>query len=54
MVNVIGVMHGVKLALEHLAKGGLVNNFGSIVGIITLPWAPAYCASKAAVISYTR
>jgi 3-oxoacyl-[acyl-carrier protein] reductase len=53
-INVIGVMHGSQLALEFLPEGGLVINVGSIVGIITLPFVPAYCASKAAVIAYTR
>jgi short-subunit dehydrogenase len=53
-INVIGVIHGSQLALEFLPEGGLVINVGSIVGIITLPFVPAYCASKAAVIAYTR
>ncbi len=42
------------MALEFLPEGGLVINVGSIVCIITLPFFPAYCASKAAVIAYTR
>ena len=53
-VNLIGVMHGTKLALEHLAKGGVVINVASMAGILPLQFAPTYAASKAGVISYTR
>jgi short-subunit dehydrogenase len=47
-------MHGTKLALEHLSKDGVVINVASLAGILTLPFAPTYAATKAAVISYTR
>jgi short-subunit dehydrogenase len=51
---VLGVINGCRLAFDFLPAGGLVINIGSIVGIIQLPIVPVYCASKAAVIAYTR
>ncbi len=53
-VNLIGVMHGTKLALEYLAKDGVVINVASMAGILPLPFAPTYAATKAGIINYTR
>ena len=53
-VNLLGVMHGTKLAIDHLSKGGLVINISSLAGIFNLPIVPTYSATKAAIINYTR
>ena len=53
-VNLLGVMHGSKVALERMAPAGVVINIASLAGVMLLPQAPAYSATKAAVIHYTR
>ena len=47
-------MHGSKVALERMAPAGVVINIASLAGVMLLPQAPAYSATKAAVIHYTR
>jgi NAD(P)-dependent dehydrogenase (short-subunit alcohol dehydrogenase family) len=53
-VNVAGVAFGLKHAARALAAGGRVINTASFVGMIGVPGAAAYAASKAAVIHLTR
>ena len=53
-VNVHGVAFGLKHAARVLSSGGRVINTASFVGVIGLPGAAAYAASKAAVIHLTR
>ncbi len=53
-VNLLSVMHGTKLAVDRLSKGGLVINVASVAGLVPAPPIPAYSASKAAIINYTR
>lgn len=53
-VNVTGVAMGLKLALQHMAPGGRIVNTGSFVGMLGVPLATGYGASKAAVIQLTR
>jgi hypothetical protein len=53
-VNLLSVMHGTKLAMERLSNGGLVINVASVAGLVPAPPIPAYSASKAAIINYTR
>lgn len=55
-VNVLGVMHGMKLALPGmLARGhGQIVNVSSIAGKSPVPGGASYAASKAAIISLTE
>ncbi len=55
-VNTRGVFLGTKLALPHmLAAGrGVIVNTASVAGQIGLKDRAAYCASKGAVIAFTR
>ena len=53
-VNLLSVMHGTKLAVDRLSDGGLVINVASVAGLLPAPPIPAYSASKAAIINYTR
>ena len=47
-------MHGAQLSLKHMGQGGLVVNVASLGGLTPTPTTPAYGASKAAVVAYTR
>ncbi|WP_067828549.1 SDR family oxidoreductase [Nocardia inohanensis] len=55
-INLLGVIYGTKLALRHmLPRGrGHVINISSLAGEGYMPGAATYCASKAAVISFTE
>ncbi|KAL7641379.1 UNVERIFIED_CONTAM: hypothetical protein RMT77_008519 [Armadillidium vulgare] len=58
-INFGGVVRGTELALKRMGKhnggeGGFVVNTGSIIGAMRFPFTPIYCATKAAVIHYTR
>ena len=52
--NVLGVMHGVQLAFKYMDKGCTVVNIASLGGLTPTPVTPAYGATKAAVVAYTR
>lgn len=39
---------------EHRAQRGSIVSIASVLGTVSLPMSPAYCAAKAAVISLTR
>lgn len=53
--NVFGTINMVQAVAPHMvARGkGKIVNFGSIVGYVATPFAGTYCASKAAVHSFT-
>lgn len=52
--NFWGVVHGSRVALEHLReRGGALINVGSVVSDRAFPLQGAYSASKAAVKAYT-
>ena len=56
-VNVVGVVNGIAAFLPHIrahGEGGHVVNTASMAGFRGLPYASAYCASKAAVISISE
>lgn len=55
-INVMGVMTGTQLALpDMLAQGsGHIVNVASSAGRTAVPGGLAYCASKAAVVSFTE
>ena len=53
-VNVHGVTFGLKHAARALADGGRVINIASFTGMIGVPGAAIYAASKAAVIHLSR
>ncbi|WP_321853981.1 SDR family oxidoreductase [Burkholderia cenocepacia] len=55
-INLRGVIHGCKLALpEMLARGkGHIVNTGSLAGVVSLPGAAIYCATKFAVRGLTQ
>ncbi len=52
-VNVFGVMNMVHAVLDYMDSGTIVN-ISSVIGINPIPRASAYCASKAAVIAFTK
>ena len=53
-VNVTGVFQLCRAALPLLSEGGSVVTVGSANGIAPRPNAAAYCASKAALLMFTR
>ena len=54
-INVKGVFFGCKHAIPHLAKSrGCVLNMASAAGLIGWPLLSLYCASKGAVVLFTK
>jgi NAD(P)-dependent dehydrogenase (short-subunit alcohol dehydrogenase family) len=55
-VNVHGVFLGTKYALPHMlrAGSGAIVNTASVAGLVGLRNRAAYCASKGAVIAFTK
>ena len=56
-VNVTGVLYGAQAcipAIKAHGEGGWVLNVASMAGMMGMPYATAYCASKAAVVSMTE
>lgn len=53
-VNVTGVFRLCRAAIPHLRDGGAIVNISSGNGLAPRPNAAAYCASKAALNSFTR
>lgn len=56
-VNVMGVLYGAQTcvpAIKEHGEGGWVLNVASMAGMMGMPYAAAYCASKAAVVSMTE
>lgn len=55
-VNARGVFLGAKYALPHMlaAGNGVIVNTASVAGLVGLRDRAAYCASKAAVIAFTK
>jgi NAD(P)-dependent dehydrogenase (short-subunit alcohol dehydrogenase family) len=56
-VNVMGVLYGTQVVtplLKRHGQGGWIINVASMAGMIGMPYAGAYSASKAAVVSMTE
>ncbi|KAJ3580686.1 hypothetical protein NHX12_034261 [Muraenolepis orangiensis] len=58
-INLMGVIRGTYLALEHMNKltggpGGVVINVASLAGLGPLLSAPVYTATKHGVVGFTR
>jgi NAD(P)-dependent dehydrogenase (short-subunit alcohol dehydrogenase family) len=55
-VNVLGVLNMTRVFAPILEKngGGCVVNLNSVASIKSMPFAPTYCASKAAAFSVTQ
>lgn len=58
-VNVIGVINGTQIALDHMniargGQGGMIVNIASALGLDVHFTLPIYSASKHAVVGYTR
>lgn len=56
-VNVMGVINGISAFVPHIRahdEGGHVVNTASMAGFRGLPYASAYCSTKAAVISISE
>jgi meso-butanediol dehydrogenase/(S,S)-butanediol dehydrogenase/diacetyl reductase len=55
-VNLHGVFHTTKVAIEHLLKqpGGNIVNVASIAGMRGQAYNSHYCASKAGLLNFTR
>jgi meso-butanediol dehydrogenase/(S,S)-butanediol dehydrogenase/diacetyl reductase len=55
-INLTGIWRMVRAAIPHLKaqKGGHIINIASVGGRQGVDFAPAYCASKAAVINLTQ
>ena len=52
--NVNALVRMTRLCLPHIRDGGHIVNLGSVAGIWAYPQGAVYCASKAAVHSFTR
>jgi len=53
--NVKGIYLCMKYGIPHMFdRGGVIINTGSPASLIGIPYSPAYCASKAAVLGLTR
>ncbi len=52
-VNLYGVMNMTHAVLDHMREGVIVN-ISSVIGIHPIAHAAPYCASKAAVIAFTK
>jgi NAD(P)-dependent dehydrogenase (short-subunit alcohol dehydrogenase family) len=52
--NVLGVLHGSRLALTRMVRGGVILNTASVAGLSGVSMQALYAASKAAVISLTK
>lgn len=56
-VSLDGVFYGVKhaaLAMKATARGGVIINMASILGLVGFNGAPAYTASKHAIVGLTK
>jgi short-subunit dehydrogenase len=55
-VNLDGAVNGTRLALEVMetAGAGVIVNMASVAGHLPGPYMSAYCASKHAVVGFTR
>jgi NAD(P)-dependent dehydrogenase (short-subunit alcohol dehydrogenase family) len=55
-VNLVGTFLMSKYCLQHFLprRAGSIVNIASTYGLIGAPQAPAYCATKGAIINYTR
>ncbi len=52
--NVVGTYLVCRAALPHVAEGGRIINLSSVLGRFGVPGYTAYCASKHAIIGFTR
>ncbi len=52
--NLVGVYHVTRACLPHLPEGGRILNISSVLGKFGVAGYTAYCASKHAVIGFTR
>ncbi|ESO86523.1 hypothetical protein LOTGIDRAFT_235335 [Lottia gigantea] len=58
-INLKGVIRGTNLAMDYLRKdkggrGGVVVNVSSMAGLNPNPFGPVYCATKHAIVGFTR
>ncbi|ORX57465.1 NAD(P)-binding protein [Hesseltinella vesiculosa] len=55
-INTLGVIKGAKVATMHMVKrgGGVIINTSSVAGIGGAPTLSNYCATKFAVVGFTR
>jgi NAD(P)-dependent dehydrogenase (short-subunit alcohol dehydrogenase family) len=55
-VNLLGVVHGIQAFVPHMVRAGAghVVNIASLSGLIAMPFAGAYCASKHAVVAISE
>jgi len=53
-LNLMGVVFGIKHAVDHMTNGGSIVNTASVAGFQGTPTYAPYVASKAAVIGVTR
>ncbi|XP_055687580.1 15-hydroxyprostaglandin dehydrogenase [NAD(+)]-like [Lutzomyia longipalpis] len=59
-INLYGVMGSTMLAMDYMrkdqghGKGGIILNVSSVAGLTPMSMIPFYCASKHAIIAFTR
>ncbi|MEZ0364710.1 SDR family NAD(P)-dependent oxidoreductase [Mycobacterium sp. pUA109] len=54
-VNLVGVLHGSKLAVQRLSgRGGHIINIASLAGTGAFPGLATYCATKHAVVGFSE
>src|SRR5262249_3822658 len=54
VVNVNGVLYGIKHAAKYMGRGGSIVNVASLAGCLGIPGYTAYVSSKWAVLGLTR
>ncbi|XP_048770001.1 15-hydroxyprostaglandin dehydrogenase [NAD(+)]-like [Ostrea edulis] len=58
-VNLTAIIRCCGNVIEHMRKdkggnGGTIINVSSVAGLVAIPFLPIYCATKSAIISYTK
>lgn len=55
-INLMGTVYGSRIALDHMEKvgRGTIVNLASVAGHVSVAYLAAYCASKHAVVGFTR
>lgn len=53
-INATGVFYSMRAELNAMVSGGSIVNLASLAGVLAVPGAAEYCASKHAVVGLTK
>lgn len=53
-VNLLGVLYGVRLAAQHMRRGGAILAVASAGGVYPMPLGPVYATAKSGVVMLVR